>query len=162
MERSKGRSDPTNSKTRDQKHPYQRQIQAASTNRCRLGASKYIRPRIHLPPNMTKQNAPRTAQKDSRAWVNTLRGIGPLLYITQERTVGASLREMSSIVSIDTSRTVLAVGARASRGLGIFAGLMCLFPLWLIASSAYSGFASGERDEFFYNTVDANRKLTIF
>lgn len=102
---------------------------------------------------MTKQNTPRTAQKDSRAWVDTLRGIGPLLYITQERTVGDSLGEMSSIVSIDTSRTVLAVGARASRGLGIFAGLMCLFPLWLVASSAYSGFASGEKDEFFYNTL---------
>lgn len=72
------------------------------------------------------QVQPNVPPEDSLPWVDTLRGIGPLRYIAKGATGIDVPGEFASLVSIDSHQAVLAVGARASRGLGIFMALLFL------------------------------------
>lgn len=75
---------------------------------------------------MSHSTSSQSVAKDERAWLQMLGAIGPLTY--QKKDVGRSgdIGEMGWLVSMDTNRLVWAAGARASRGLGIFASLLFL------------------------------------
>lgn len=87
---------------------------------------------------MTDMTAPTPTVEDERHWIKTLVGVGPLSYLPKQgSTPGVQLGEVGSVVSIDANKAILAVGARASRGLGVLMGLLFLPGAILLAWMTY-------------------------
>ncbi len=100
---------------------------------------------------MTDMTAPTPTVEDERHWIKTLGGLGPLNYLPKQGSApGVQLGEMGSLVSIDANKAILAVGARASRGLGILMGLLFLPGAILLAWMAYKFGWQEEDIKFFY------------
>jgi len=75
----------------------------------------------------TTPNTRAARPEDTRAWTQTLKGLGPLSYLPKDAPASSEvLGTLGTITALDSEKAILAVGARAGRGLGIFAGLLFL------------------------------------
>lgn len=102
---------------------------------------------------MSHSTSSQSVTRDERAWLQMLGAIGPLTYQEKEVARCGDIGEMGWVVSMDSNRLVWAAGARASRGLGVFTGLLFLPPTAWVFYQTYESFLADGRDEFFYTSL---------
>lgn len=112
----------------------------------------------------TTPDTPAARPEDTRAWTQTLKGLGPLSYLPKDAPASSEvLGTLGTITALDSEKAILAVGARAGRGLGIFAGLLFLpaAPIFLITSISW-GLGDAGIQMFFYSGICMGLLTLIF
>ncbi|MCA6218924.1 hypothetical protein KGA65_20465 [Ideonella sp. B7] len=98
----------------------------------------------------TTPDTPTARPEDTRAWTQTLKGLGPLSYLPKDAPASSEvLGTLGTITALDSEKAILAVGARAGRGLGIFAGIFFIFSsAFMAAMSIGLGLLKGDQFGF--------------